>query len=101
MLVEQGQTGEASAIVQHYAGVTATETKPTLNELFLRFDILSANFDSARRRLEALPEDEAHLAAAYEASIAFLTGDNEAALAGFQQRSETAPQVPWQTQGCV
>ena len=56
MLVEQGQTGETSAIVQRYAGVTATETKSTLNELFLRFDILSANFDSARRRLEALPD---------------------------------------------
>ena len=55
-----------------------------LNKLLLRFDILSANFDRARLRIEALPESEAHLAAAHEASIAFLTGDNAAALAGFR-----------------
>ncbi|MEJ2117223.1 MAG: hypothetical protein P8Y36_04675, partial [Alphaproteobacteria bacterium] len=53
-------------------------------KLLLRFDILTANFDNARRRIAALPESEAYFGAAYEASIAFLTGDNVAALAGFR-----------------
>ena len=85
MLIEQGlQTAETIAIVQHYTGVAPGETGASLNTLLLRLDILSANLDRARQRIEALPESEAHLAAAHEASIAFLTGDNAAALAGFR-----------------
>ena len=84
MLVEEGQTGEADVIAQHYSAASITEIGSDLNKLLLRLDILSSNFESARRRLEVLPEHEAHLAAAYEASIAFLTGDNEAAVAGFR-----------------
>ncbi len=84
MLVEEGRTGDTSAIVQHYAGAALTEVKASFQKLLLRFDILSANFERARRRIEALPESEAHLAAAHEASIAFLTGDNAAALTGFR-----------------
>ena len=84
MLVEEGRTGDTSAILQHYADAALTETGSSFHKLLLRFDILSANFDRARRRMEALPESEAHLAAAHEASIAFLTGDNAAALVGFR-----------------
>ncbi len=75
---------ETEAIVQHYANTALGEAGGNLNPLLLRFDILSANFDRARQRIDALPESEAHLAAAHEASIAFLTGDNAAALAGFR-----------------
>ena len=85
MFIERGlQAAETSAIVQHYAGAAPCEAGKSLNKLLLRLDILSADFDRARQRIEALPESEAHLAAAHEASIAFLTGDNAAALAGFR-----------------
>ncbi len=84
MLVEEGRADNSSAIVQHYAGAALTGIKSSFQKLLLRFDILSANFERARQRIEALPESEAHLAAAHEASIAFLTGDNETALAGFR-----------------
>ena len=84
MFVEEGRTGDTTAIVQRYAGAALPEDKSSFQKLLLRFDILSANFERARRRIQALPESEAHLAAAHEASIAFLTGDNAAALAGFR-----------------
>ena len=85
MFIEQGQqTDETGAVIQHYANEAPGEAGARIGKLLLRFDILSANFDRARRRIAALPESEAHLAAAYEASIAFLTGDNAAALAGFR-----------------
>jgi superfamily II DNA or RNA helicase len=85
MFVEQGrQTAETDAIVEHYAGMAPREVGASSNKLLLRLDILSANFDRARLRIEALPESEAHLAEAHKASIAFLTGDNESALVGFR-----------------
>ena len=85
MLIEQGQqTDETGAVIQHYANGAPGETGAGVGKLLLRFDILSANFDQARQRIAALPESEAPLAAAYEASIAFLTGDNAAALIGFR-----------------
>ena len=85
MVIEHDlQAPETEAIVQHYASAALGEAGGNLNPLLLRFDILSANFDRARQRIDALPESEAHLAAAHEASIAFLTGDNAAALAGFR-----------------
>ena len=85
MFIEQGQqTDEAAAVIQHYANAAPGEAGAGIGKLLLRFDILSANFGRARLRIAALPESEAHLAAAYEGSIAFLTGDNAAALAGFR-----------------
>ena len=85
MFIEQGQqTDETGAVIQHYANAAPGEARPGVGKLLLRFDILSANFEGARQRIAALPESEAHLAAAYEASIAFLTGDNAAALTGFR-----------------
>jgi superfamily II DNA or RNA helicase len=85
MFIEQGQqTDETGAVIEHYANEAPGEAGPGIGKLFLRFDILSANFERARQRIAALPESEAHLAAAYEASIAFLTGDNAAAIAGFR-----------------
>ena len=85
MFIEQGQqTEETGAVLQHYANAAPGEAGENIVELLPRFDILSANFDRARRHIAALPESEAHLAAAYEASIAFLTGDNAAAIAGFR-----------------
>ncbi len=85
MFIEQGtQSDEAGAVFQHYADAAPGEAGAGIGELLLRFDILSANFEQARQRIAALPESEAHLAAAYEASIAFLTGDNAAAIAGFR-----------------
>ena len=85
MFVEHGQASAGTAaIFQHYADAAPGEAKASLNKLLLRFDILSLNFHRARQRIGVLPESEAHLAAAHEASIAFVTGDNEAALAGFR-----------------
>ena len=85
MSIEQGQqTEETGAVLQHYANAAPGEAGENIAGLLLRFDILSANFDRARRHIAALPESEAHLAAAYEASIAFLTGDDAAAIAGFR-----------------
>ena len=85
MFIEEGeQTDETGAVVQHYANAAPGEAGEGIGKLLPRFDILSANFDRARQRIAALPEGEAHLAAAYEASIAFLTGDNAAAIAGFR-----------------
>ena len=85
MVLDHGeQTAETLAIVQHYAAAAPGEAGTGFNELLVRFDILSANFARARQRIAALPESEAHLAAACEASIAFLTGHNDAALDGFR-----------------
>ncbi len=85
MFIEQGQqTEEAGAVLQHYANAAPGEAGENIVELLPRFDILSANFDRARQHIAALPESEAHLGAAYEASIAFLTGDNAAAITGFR-----------------
>ncbi len=85
LYIENGlQTAESGAIIQHYASATPGEAGVRFNKMLLRLDILSANFESARRRIAALPESEAYLGAAHEASIAFLTGDNAAALAGFR-----------------
>jgi superfamily II DNA or RNA helicase len=85
MFAEHGlQTARTSAILRHYADMAPAEAGTGFNKLLLRCDILSANFGQARLRIEALQESDAHLAEACEASIAFLTGDNEAALAGFR-----------------
>ena len=86
LFVEYGgeHAGEMGAIFQHYASAAPEKAGNALNKLLLRSDILSANFVRARQRIAALPEDEAHIGAAWEASIAFLTGDNDTALAGFR-----------------
>ncbi len=85
MVLDHGeQTAETLTIVQHYAAAAPGEAGTGFNELLVRFDILSANFARAQQRIAALPESEAHLAAACEASIAFLTGHNDAALDGFR-----------------
>ena len=72
------------AIFLHYYGEAPEKAGSALNKLLLRANILAADFVSARRRIAALPEEEAHIGAAWEASIAFLTGDNDTALAGFR-----------------
>jgi superfamily II DNA or RNA helicase len=85
MFIEHGQESAGTgAIFQHYAETAPGEAGAGLNKLLLRFDILSWNFDRARQRIGMLPESETHLTAAHEASIAFLTGDNAGALAGFR-----------------
>ncbi|MEJ2124915.1 MAG: SNF2-related protein [Alphaproteobacteria bacterium] len=85
LYIENGlQIAESGAIFQHYANMEPDEAGVRINKLLLRFDIVAANFDSAQRRIAALPESEAYFCAAHEASIAFLTGDNETALAGFR-----------------
>ncbi len=78
------QTAGTGAIFEHYANRMPGEVGAGFNKLLLRADILSANFSRARQRIAVLPESEAHFAAAHEASIAFLTGDNAAALEGFR-----------------
>ncbi|MGO8780681.1 MAG: DEAD/DEAH box helicase [Rhodomicrobium sp.] len=86
MFVEYGgeHTAETRAIFQHYADAAPSEVGAAFNKLLLRFDILSADFCCARLRIAVLPESEAHFGAACEASIAFLSGDNDTALAGFR-----------------
>ena len=86
VLIEHGVMRDGNLdVTAGMAQMPPENTAPCLNKQLLRLDILSANFDRARRRMAALPSEEAYLAAGHEAAIAFLTGDNDGALAGFRE----------------
>lgn len=84
-LIEQGVVSDnTGAVVEHMARMAPELASPRLNKRLLRLDILSANFAQAQRRLAYLPAKEVHLVTGHMASIAFLTGDNGAAVTGFR-----------------
>jgi hypothetical protein len=60
-----------------------TDAGKRITKLLLRHDMLSAKFEQARRRMAMLAPEDAHLVTGHEAVIAFLTGQSEAAIAGF------------------
>jgi superfamily II DNA or RNA helicase len=83
--VDFGETSaEAEEVIERCAQRPPGETAATTNLLLLRRDISRFDFDQARRRMEALPAGEAHMASVHEASIAFLTEGHAASLQPFK-----------------
>jgi superfamily II DNA or RNA helicase len=61
-----------------------------VSRLLIRRALLAGAFDEAVARAEAQGPDESHILAAVRAAIAFLSGDNAIALAGFREALKLA-----------
>ena len=85
-LVEAGDVRDgANAIAEQWAQMAPGLAGARIARLLLRLDILSANFTQARQRMALLPAEDAHFVTGHEAAIAFLTGNNKEAVAGFRE----------------
>lgn len=86
MLVEYGVTrGDNMDVISQWAQMPPKVVAPSINKMLLRLDVLSANFAQAQQRMARISTDEAYLVAGHKAAIAFLTGHNAEAVAGFRE----------------